>query len=631
MFEPLEPRKLFSTVTVAPAKATEPTADATAAATFTATLKTPSAAVVVLSYATADRTAKAGVDYTATTGSITIPAGSTTGTFAVPVLDDDTTEGTETFVVRLKVSAGNRVNATAVATIADSDPAPNVTVDDATVDEPAAGARSTASVTVELANPTTKPVVVVLHTSDDTATAGTDYVSATRRVVIRPGQTSATTTFKILGDDDAESDEAFDVDVIRATNATISTASPFGRVVIRGTDVAVRPTVSVAAATVAEGSAGTTTTLAFTLTLSEPSTQAVTVGYATSDGTATAGTDYTAAGGTVTFAAGQTSQTVDVAVIGDDTAEADETVLMTLTAPVNATLGTATAIGTITNDDGAIVTTPTPTLSVSPATAAEGAAGATSTLSFAVTLSAAQASAITVHYATADGTATAGTDYTAASGTLTFAAGETAKTVSVTVAGDTTVESDETLTLTLSSPTGATLATASATGTITNDDSATGTATTGTTLSDNTTAASGGTESAIGSGWLAAAFDTGSAAVTLSSVTLPIAMTTAGSLSVSVYSDAGLQPGSLVGALTSPSSYATSLTAATFTGSVSLSASTTYWVVVRATSGAFTWSWTDDNAGTGTGYTGEWASTADAGSTWFSSDAYPLQMKVTVA
>jgi hypothetical protein len=87
-------------------------------------------------------------------------------------------------------------------------------------------------------------------------------------------------------------------------------------------------------------------------------------------------------------------------------------------------------------------------------------------------LSAAAASAVTVNFASANGTATAGTDYLSVSGTLTFAAGETSKTVSVTINGDTTVEPGETFTIDLSAASGATIADASGQGSITNDDSA---------------------------------------------------------------------------------------------------------------------------------------------------------------
>jgi chitinase len=227
------------------------------------------------------------------------------------------------------------------------------------------------------------------------------------------------------------------------------------------------PTLSIAGTTVSEGNSGSADAT-FAVSLSKAATSPVTVGYSTADGTATAGQDYTAASGTLTFAPGTTTQQVKVKVTGDTTVEPTETFTVTLTSPTGATLATATATGTITNDDAAPAL---PTVSVANATVAEGNTG-TANLAFTVTLSKAATTAVTVGYSTANGTATAGQDYTAASGTLTFAPGVTSQTVNVGVIGDTTVEPTETLTVTLTSPTGATLATATATGTITNDDAA---------------------------------------------------------------------------------------------------------------------------------------------------------------
>ena len=111
-------------------------------------------------------------------------------------------------------------------------------------------------------------------------------------------------------------------------------------------------------------------------------------------------------------------------------------------------------------------------VSIGDASVAEGNAGIT-TLSFAVTLSPASAKSASVDFTTADGTATAPTDYKSVSGTLSFKPGERAKTLALSVIGDTTLEQDETLTVTLSNPVKATIANATATGTITNDDVAT--------------------------------------------------------------------------------------------------------------------------------------------------------------
>ena len=112
---------------------------------------------------------------------------------------------------------------------------------------------------------------------------------------------------------------------------------------------------------------------------------------------------------------------------------------------------------------------PVPTLSINDVSVTEGNAGAT-TATFTVSLSAAASTAVTVNYATADATATAGSDYVAGSGTLSFAVGETAKTLTITVNGDTTVEPNETFLVNLSTPVGATIADAQGQGTIVNDD-----------------------------------------------------------------------------------------------------------------------------------------------------------------
>jgi Calx-beta domain-containing protein/hemolysin type calcium-binding protein len=113
-----------------------------------------------------------------------------------------------------------------------------------------------------------------------------------------------------------------------------------------------KPTVSVEDFSLAEGSSGSQPAL-FTVNLAKASPLRVTVAYATADGTATAGTDYTATSGTLVFAPGETSKSVDVPVVGDTAVEPDETFTLTLSNPVNATLGTATATGTIRNDDAA--------------------------------------------------------------------------------------------------------------------------------------------------------------------------------------------------------------------------------------------------------------------------------------
>jgi hypothetical protein len=162
-------------------------------------------------------------------------------------------------------------------------------------------------------------------------------------------------------------------------------------------------------------------------------------------------------------------------------------------------------------------------------------------------------------------------------------------------------------------------------------------------LSDNITGViTGGTEAATDSNWLAASFTTGSSTAQLDGVTLLLANPTAGAVEVDIYDDGGLQPGSLVGTLTSPSSYLGPLVESTFTASgITLAADSTYWVVVHATGGEFDWAWASDDSFAGSGFTDTWAQSFDSGGSWFTYAPIttpavtlgtdPLQMIVTAA
>ena len=264
----------------------------------------------------------------------------------------------------------------------------------------------------------------------------------------------------IIDDSLAEDDETFTLNLSNATGG-IAIADATGTATIQNDDP--DPTVSVANASVLEGDIGTTT-LSLPVTLSGPSGREVDVDYATSDGTATAVSDYAATSGTLVFAAGETSKQIDVTVNSDIQVEGNETLTVTLSAPFNADLGSSVATGTITNDDNV-----GPKLAVSDTSMLEGNSG-TSPLTFTVAMAPVSGSDMTVDYTTSDGTATAGSDYTAASGTLTIPAGQSSGSIAVSVLGDTTYEPNENFTLTLSNPVGATIVGGTAAGTITDDD-----------------------------------------------------------------------------------------------------------------------------------------------------------------
>lgn len=230
----------------------------------------------------------------------------------------------------------------------------------------------------------------------------------------------------------------------------------------------VQPTISIADATVAEGSQGTSTNAVFKVTLSTAAALPVQVNFATAPLNTTAGVDYVSTNGTISFSPGETNKTISVTVSGDNIFEPNETFNVALSNPINIVVARALALGTIVNDD------PAPTLSIADVSVTEGNAGTTN-LTFVVTLNGATAVPATVDIHTADGTATSPSDYVAVpTTTLTFAPGETQKTVSVTVYGDTAIEPDETFYLLLANQTGANIARSVAVGTIVDDDTGVG-------------------------------------------------------------------------------------------------------------------------------------------------------------
>ena len=323
------------------------------------------------------------------------------------------------------------------------------------------------TVTQSVAND--QQVTVRYATSSGTATSGTDFTQTSGTLTFAPNATSKTVNVSTTDDASDEEIETFPLTLSSPTNASLGDATATGTI----DDNDAMPVLTPSSASAAEGDA-----VDFTLSLSPASERQVTVQYATASGTATSGTDFTAASGTLTFAAGTTSETVSVSTTADETAEPNETFWLTLSSPRNATLALdkASVTGTILEDG-----LPALRLTVDDS-ATEGDAitftirwaAATGEMSAEKVRSAGVSSGptATVEYGTASGTATSGTDSTAASGTLTFATGSGPQTVSVQTAEDGNDEEDETFALTLSNPVNATLDTSNATvtATIADDD-----------------------------------------------------------------------------------------------------------------------------------------------------------------
>ena len=399
-----------------------------------------------------------------------IPKGSSLGLVSVQVYGDLVDEGDETFEVSLSnVTCATVADGTATGTITDDDApsGPTLSIGDVSIAEGNSGTQL-ATFTVTLSAAQSGPVNFDLATANGTATAGSDYVAkASSGLSIAAGTNSKTFTVIINGDTTQEPNEAFFVNLINPIGATIADGQAVGT--ITNDDAAATPTLSIADASVSEGNSGTKT-LTFTVSLSPAAVGTVSYNIATSNGTATSGSDYVASSLTgQTINAGATSKTFAVSINGDTTTEANETFNVALSGLSGATLGDGSAVGTITNDDGS---GGTPTLSIADVSMAEGNS-LSKQMTFTVKLSAAASGPVTYRIATANGTALAPGDYTAKSlAGQSMAAGATSKTFTVAIKGDTVAEANETFKVNVSGVSGATLGDGQAIGTITNDDAA---------------------------------------------------------------------------------------------------------------------------------------------------------------
>ena len=283
------------------------------------------------------------------------------------VLDDGDAEGEETFTVRLSDARNATLgDQEATGTIRDDesdDPLPRsglpaLAIYDVTVAEDA----GSAVFRVGLSGESDQAVTAAYRTADWTATAGADYAAMNGTLVFQPGETRKAIAVPVLDDSEEEGDETFTMRLSDVRNATLG--DPEGTGTIRDDDdddpddgadgpssPSGLPALVIDDVTVAEdgGSAP------FTVSLSRPTSGAVTVAYETADWTATAGSDYTAASGTLTFAPGETRKTIAVPVLVDDEEEGAEIFTVRLSDARNAALADPEGTGTIRDDEhGAI-------------------------------------------------------------------------------------------------------------------------------------------------------------------------------------------------------------------------------------------------------------------------------------
>ncbi|MCG8352510.1 MAG: Ig-like domain-containing protein, partial [Chloroflexales bacterium] len=392
-------------------------------------------------------------DFTLGNSTLVITPPAASGTITVSVTADDIYEADETFDVTISSANANATagTASAIGTINDDDSAPSVSIaTPAPVTEGSGGGTTPYPFTVNVGGSTEVPItlnVSAAGTGVDPA-EGSDYTLGAANLVINPPDTSGTITVNVTADDIYEANETFEVTISSAdANATVGTASAIGTI----NDDDAQPTLTVTApASANEGNTGTTP-FNFTVSLSGTTELPIDVNYSLID-VDTNLSDYNAPSGTLNIPARQASGTITVQVVGDTTYEPDEDFTIQMNSATGATLGSpASATATILNDD-----LPTVQFSTTSSAVTEDSAG-TVNIQVALSQPVAPGDTISVPFSLT-GTADNPADYTVAPATpLVFNASDQFLDIVVTVAVDTLDEDNETVVITLGTPTGATL------------------------------------------------------------------------------------------------------------------------------------------------------------------------------
>jgi hypothetical protein len=415
-----------------------------------------SSGAVTVNYATANGTALAGVDYVTSTGTLSWPGGdSTARSISIPIMDDVQMESAETFSVALSAPSGGATlgtPASATVTIADND-SPGTLRFTAATFQVSEGAGS-ASVTVSRSGGSVGAASVTCSTANGTATAPADYTTVSSLLTWSAGDSANKTCSVPIVDDAApEGSETLQLSLSGASGASLGSPAT-ATLTINDNDVPPAGSLQFtnAAFTGTEGAAAVT----ISVSRSGGSSGAVTVNYATSNGTATAPGDYASASGTLSWASGNADVRTFTVMIADDAlAEAAESVNVTLSgATGGATIGNpGSATLTIQDNDAATPGT------LQFAQASDAVTEGTAALRVSVSRSGGSDGAASVQVSTANGSAVAGQDFTGTSTTLNWAAGDaTPREVDIAIADDTVSgEGTETFTVLLSAANGAAL------------------------------------------------------------------------------------------------------------------------------------------------------------------------------
>lgn len=405
-------------------------------------------------------------------GTLSFAAGETSKTFSLQVAGENKVEEDETFQIQF-YNGGDNTDTTLAAntvTITNDDPGVSISAVNATKSE---GDSGTTKVTFNVIRKGDLNQIVEVDYAVSGEVNAADFVGAlpSGKLTFAANETKKTLELNMQGDTAVEANENLTVTlsnaVVQGTATQVAVPVATATTSILNEDESF--SVSVDQANLAEGNADQKT-LTYTVTRSGDTTKAVTVNYAVSSDNGGDNNDVsgTLPSGTLSFAAGETSKTVVVNVLGDTTVENNENLKLTLSSPSEGVLGTAEVTSVITNDDVSFGIT------ANAASALEGHSGNTP-FTFTVTRTGVSTGTGSVNYAVAANGNLTAADFagnTLPSGTINFADGETTKTLTINVSGDTALESNESFVVSLSNPSTGTIEStkATATSTITSDD-----------------------------------------------------------------------------------------------------------------------------------------------------------------
>lgn len=415
-------------------------------------LHAPSTSTVSVQYASSNATAGGG-DYIYPSGTLEFAPGETVKSVRVQIADDLNAEARESFFMVLRNASNGLISkATGEVVIVDNDTVvdqPQIFVDAVRVDEKQGTAQFVVRLGHQLGEVTNGTVTVDYATRDLSAQAGQDYLAASGSLSFAPGQSVHTVSVDLIDDKLAEALERFELVLSNPVNAALGHGTALAEIGRSDGVGSAQPRIRIDDLTVGESDGYAR----LSVSLHAPSTSPITVDYTSSNATAGGG-DYDYPGGTLYFAPGETTKTVQVQVYDDTAAEGRETFYVGLRNPTNATLGKAWAMVNVVDDDTVV---DQPQIWVEDVVTDEKQGTASFVLRLGQVLGEATNGTITVDYSTRDGTALAGLDYVARSGTLSFVPGESTKTVVVDLLDDTLPETGERFGLVLSNPVNAAL------------------------------------------------------------------------------------------------------------------------------------------------------------------------------